>query len=106
MSEIHKTLEQRGVADEISATWRFLEKAYIPDARKTASVVIQARQAMSDFNELFSSFTEHMKVKKYALPTMDSYGRGLRTFLEHLTAIGITDVKRVTRDVLYDYQAK
>jgi integrase/recombinase XerD len=61
---------------------------------------------MSDFNELFSSFTEHMKVKNYAPPTRDSYGRGLRTFLAHLTELGITDVKRVTRDILYDYQAK
>jgi hypothetical protein len=32
---MHETLEQRGIANEISATWRFLEKAYIPDAGKT-----------------------------------------------------------------------
>lgn len=61
---------------------------------------------MNDFNELLHSFTLHMQVKNYSPPTMDSYGRGLRTFLEHLTGLGITDVKRVTKDVLYDYQAE
>jgi hypothetical protein len=32
---MHKTLEPCGDANEIASTWRFLEKAYIPDARKT-----------------------------------------------------------------------
>jgi hypothetical protein len=34
---MHKALEQRGVANEISATWRFLEKAYIPMREKYES---------------------------------------------------------------------
>ncbi len=61
---------------------------------------------MSGFNEILFSFNEHMKVKNYAPPTMECYGRGVRFFLDHLTSLGISDVKRVTRDVLHDYQAK
>jgi len=59
---------------------------------------------MSDLNELFFAFTEHMKVKNYSPSTMDSYGSGLRTFFDYLTEKNIMDIKRVTRDLLKDYQ--
>jgi len=61
---------------------------------------------MSDFNQLLFSFTEHMKVKNYSPRTMESYGKGSQSFLKHLDELGMTDVKRVTRDVLQAYQLK
>jgi integrase/recombinase XerD len=103
---MHKTLEQRDVANEIFSTWRFLGKAYIPDAKKTAIVVIPARSIMGDVNELLGSFTEHMKVKNYSPATMESYGHGLKAFLAHLESLGISDIKSVSRNILDDYQLK
>ncbi len=61
---------------------------------------------MSEFNELHASFTEHLKVKNYSPQSVAAYSGHLRLFLDHLTENGITDIKRVTRDVLKDYQQK
>jgi len=61
---------------------------------------------MSDFNEHFFSFTEHLKVKNYSPQTIATYGSHLQCFLDHLTGAGTTDIKRVTRDGLKDYLQK
>jgi integrase/recombinase XerD len=61
---------------------------------------------MSEFNELHASFTEHLKVKNYSPQSVAAYSGHLRLFLDHLTENNIIDVKRVTRDVLKDYQQK
>jgi integrase/recombinase XerD len=60
---------------------------------------------MSDFNDLHFSFTEHLKVKNYSPQTVRPYSSQLRGFLDHLTGIGITDVRAVTKNLLQDYQA-
>jgi integrase/recombinase XerD len=61
---------------------------------------------MNEFSDLLFSFTEHLKVKNYSPQTVRPYSSQLRYFLDHLTGIGITDVRGVTRDLLRDYQAK
>ncbi|MEW6118367.1 MAG: site-specific tyrosine recombinase/integron integrase [Nitrospirota bacterium] len=61
---------------------------------------------MSDnLNELLFAYIEHMKVRNYSPSTMRGYGRAVRQFLEHLRANNITDLKRVTRDMLKAYHA-
>ncbi len=59
-----------------------------------------------DFNALHFNFTEHLKVKNYSPQSVAAYSGHLRLFLDHLTEKGVTDIKRVTRDVLKDYQQK
>ncbi len=62
---------------------------------------------MSDnLNDLLFAYTEHMKVRNYAKATMIAYSRYLRTFLDYLREQEITDLKRVTRDILTAYQVK
>jgi integrase/recombinase XerD len=61
---------------------------------------------MSDnFNDLLFGFKEHLKVKNYSPATIVAYGMHLQGFFECLTKINITDIKRVTRDMLTAYQA-
>lgn len=61
---------------------------------------------MNNLNELFFSYIEHMKVRNYAKATLTGYSRYLRQFLDWLKAGNITDIKRVTRDMLGMYQLK
>lgn len=60
---------------------------------------------MSDFNNLFFGFNEHMKVKNYSPATTKGYSRELKKFFEYIGETGITDIKRVTRDMLNAYHA-
>ena len=59
---------------------------------------------MSAFNKLLFSFKEHLKVKNYSPRSIEAYSHHLLGFFAHLESAGITDVKRVTRDVLTEYQ--
>lgn len=59
---------------------------------------------MSDFNELLFSFKEHLKVKNYSPRSIESYSGNLPAFFAHLKQMNITDIKRVTKDVLTGYQ--
>ena len=59
---------------------------------------------MSNFNELLFGFTEHMKVKNYSPATTKGYSRELKNFFDYLKENAITDIKRVTRDILKAYQ--
>lgn len=62
---------------------------------------------MSDnFNKLSFGFTEHMKVKNYAKATLAAYSQQIQSFFDYLKENNITDIKRVTRDVLNAYQLK
>ena len=62
---------------------------------------------MSDaFNDLVFGFREHLKVKNYSLETISAYSDHLRGLFDYLRERGITDLKRVTRDLLRDYQVK
>src|SRR3990172_20558 len=60
---------------------------------------------MNDFNSVLFSFNEHMKVRNYAKATVTSYSQGLKQLFEHLRINEITDIKRVTRDMLKAYHA-
>jgi len=60
----------------------------------------------ADFNDLLFSYTEHLKVKNYSLQTIEAYSSHLPAFFDQLKQKNITDIKRVTRDVLKDYQLK
>ena len=59
----------------------------------------------TQFNDLHFNFTEHLKVKNYSSQTIRPYSSQLRGFLDHLSQIGITDVRSVTKEILLDYQA-
>jgi site-specific recombinase XerD len=85
---------------------RYEGKAYIPDAGKRPIISILKERIMTDFNKLLFSFKEHLKVKNYSPRSIEAYSYHLLGFFAHLESIGITDVKRVTRDVLQDYQLK
>lgn len=62
---------------------------------------------MSDnLNDLLFAYMEHMKVRNYAKATMNGYSRYLREFLEWLREQEITDLKRVTKDMLTAYHVK
>jgi len=61
---------------------------------------------MSGFNELSFGFTEHMKVKNYAKATLAAYSQQIQSFFDYLKENEITDIKRVTRDILKAYQLK
>jgi site-specific recombinase XerD len=61
---------------------------------------------MSDFTDHLSGFTEHMKVKNYSPASIAVYSEHLPGLFAHLKEQGITDVKRVSRDHLQDYQLR
>jgi integrase/recombinase XerD len=62
---------------------------------------------MGDFNELLFSFKEHLKIKNFSPATIAAYsGRHLLGFFDHLKDNGITDIKRVTKDIVKAYQLK
>jgi len=60
----------------------------------------------NNLNKLFFEFKEHMKVKNYSPATVQSYSRNLMKFIDYLGEINTTDLKRVTRDILTEYQVK
>ncbi len=57
-----------------------------------------------DFNSLLFSYTEHLKVKNYSPQSIEAYTSHLPAFFDQLKQKNITDIKRVTRDLLSDYQ--
>src|SRR3990172_10622776 len=60
---------------------------------------------MSDFNDLLFGFKEHLKVKNYSKGSIAHYTEHhLQGFFKYLRDNGITDIKRVTRDILKAYQ--
>jgi integrase/recombinase XerD len=59
---------------------------------------------MSDFNELFFSFTERLRVKNYSPSTRAAYTTELRFFFDYLKEKGVSDIKSVTVDLLKEYQ--
>jgi site-specific recombinase XerD len=60
----------------------------------------------NSFNDLLFGFREHLKVKNYSPMSIASYSGHLQGFFEYLREKEITDIKRVTRDILKDYQMK
>lgn len=62
---------------------------------------------MSDhFNDLLFGFREHLKVKNYSPMSITAYSGHLKGLFDYLQEKEITDIKRVTRDILKDYQLK
>jgi integrase/recombinase XerD len=60
---------------------------------------------MSDsLDNLAGMFAGHMKVKNYSPGTRAGYGRELLRFLEYLREKDISDIRKVTRDLLQTYQ--
>ncbi len=57
-------------------------------------------------NDLFIKFSEHMKVKNYSPATLAAYGSHLLCFFDYLRDTGISDIRRVTHDVLKSYQIR
>lgn len=58
-----------------------------------------------NFNELLFGFKEHLKIKNYSKASISHYTESnLQSFFEYLKESGITDIKRVTRDILNAYQ--
>jgi integrase/recombinase XerD len=61
---------------------------------------------MVGFNDLLFGFREHLKVKNYSPMSISAYSGHLKGLFDYLRENGITDIKRVTRDILKDYQLK
>lgn len=59
---------------------------------------------MSAFDDHLFAFREHLRVKSYSTATIESYGSHVEMFINHLSEKGVADLRRVTRDVLRDYQ--
>jgi integrase/recombinase XerD len=59
-----------------------------------------------DFNDLLFGFREHLKVKNYSPMSISAYSGHLKRLFDYLDEKEITDIKRVTRDLLKDYQLK
>lgn len=60
---------------------------------------------MNNFNELLFGFKEHLKIKNYSKASISHYTEHhLLGFFEYLKENDITDIKRVTRDILNAYQ--
>jgi integrase/recombinase XerD len=57
------------------------------------------------FDDLLFAFTEHLTVKGYAEESIRHYCQHVKLFFVYLADIGVTDPKRVTRDVLTTWQA-
>jgi integrase/recombinase XerD len=51
-----------------------------------------------------ASFVEALKVKRYALATLASYGRGVGTLITFLAESDIIDVREITREHLHNFQ--
>jgi integrase/recombinase XerD len=58
---------------------------------------------MSALDNLAEMFAEHMKVKNYSPGTRAGYGREVLRFLEFLREKDISDIRKVTRDLLQAY---
>lgn len=59
---------------------------------------------MTAFDDHLFGFREHLRVKSYSPATIESYGSHVEMFIGYLDENGIKDLRRVTRDVLRDYQ--
>ncbi|MEW5745524.1 MAG: tyrosine-type recombinase/integrase [Nitrospirota bacterium] len=57
-------------------------------------------------NDLLFGFTEHLKVRNYSLKSITAYCQHLQGFFAYLKEAGVTDIKRVTRDMLKAYQLR
>jgi integrase/recombinase XerD len=60
----------------------------------------------NEFNDLLFGFREHLKVKNYSPMSIAAYSGHLKGLFEYLQEEETTDIKRVTRDTLKDYQLK
>jgi len=60
---------------------------------------------MTGMNDLLFSFTEHMQVRGYSPATKAHYQGHLQGFIVWLSKTGVTDLTRVTRDMLITWQA-
>lgn len=61
---------------------------------------------MTAFDKLLFEFREHVRIKNYSPASIKSYSEHLAGFFAYLEEIGVTDVKRVTRDHLHAYRAR
>lgn len=61
---------------------------------------------MNNFSEHITGFTGHLKVKNYSPRSIEAYSYHLQRFFEYLAENKITDIKRVSRDVLKTYQLR
>ena len=51
-------------------------------------------------------YKNHLKARGYAESTIECYRKGLDQFSRYLKENNITDLRKVTREVILDYQAK
>ena len=58
------------------------------------------------FNDLLDEFRQQLRVRNYSPASVASYCGHLRGFFGYLQEENIEDVKRVTRDLLHQYQAR
>lgn len=58
----------------------------------------------SNYNELLSRFKEHLKVKNYSTASITAYSQHLHGFFEYVDKHNITDIRRINRNTLKDYQ--
>ncbi len=58
------------------------------------------------FNDHLFSFKEHLKVKNYSSMSISAYSHHLQGLFDYLKDINTIDLKRVTRDILKDFQLK
>jgi len=58
-----------------------------------------------DITVVIVEYKRHMKARGYAQNTLACYDYGLRQFAAYLKRADITDLRRVTRDIILDYHA-
>lgn len=61
---------------------------------------------MENFNNHLSDFKEHLKVKNYSPKSILAYSQHLTQFFAYLKEMGATDIKRITRETLKEYQLR
>lgn len=59
-----------------------------------------------NLNDILFGFKEHLKVKNYSPMSISAYSQHLQGLFDYLKEINTTDIKRVTRDILKDFQLK
>ncbi len=55
---------------------------------------------------VIDKFRKHLASRGYAETTCESYAKNLEQFKRHLLACGVTDLRKVTHQVILDYQQK
>ena len=58
-----------------------------------------------DITVIIVEYKRHMKTRGYAQNTLAGYDYGLRQFAAYLQTLAITDLRRVTREIIHDYHA-